>query len=96
MQSASNITNLNEYEDVVDKITVIDSNISTLQSYTVSKRKKLWRWSRCIARTHYWRSEYCYWEWGWQRTLYGVTTGRRNVMVGYNSGGTCITGSNNT
>jgi len=37
MQSASNITNSNEYEDVVDKITVIDSNVSTLQSYTVLK-----------------------------------------------------------
>jgi len=37
MQSASNITNLNEYEDVVDKVTVIDSNVSTLHSFTVSK-----------------------------------------------------------
>jgi len=27
----------NEYKDVVDKVTVIDSNVSTLQSYTVSK-----------------------------------------------------------
>jgi len=37
MQSASNITNSNKYEDGVDKATVIDSNVSTLQSYTVSK-----------------------------------------------------------
>jgi len=39
MQSANNITNLNKYEDVVDKVTVIENNISTLQSYTVSKGK---------------------------------------------------------
>jgi len=36
--TASNITNSNEYEDVVDKVTVIDSNVSTLQSYTASNR----------------------------------------------------------
>jgi len=28
--------------------------------------------------------------------LYRVSTGSRNVMVGYNSGGSCISGSNNT
>jgi len=27
---------------------------------------------------------------------YGLTTGSGNVMVGYNSGGGCVTGSNNT
>jgi len=37
MQSASNFTNSNKYDDVVDKITIIDSNVSTLQSYTVLK-----------------------------------------------------------
>jgi len=36
MQSASNVTNSNEYEEVVDKVTVIENNVSTLQSYTVS------------------------------------------------------------
>jgi len=70
MQSASNITNSNKYEDVLDKVTVIDSNVSTLQSYNVSKGKS---WSRCISRTHFWRSEYCYWEWGWWRTLWAYT-----------------------
>jgi len=34
--SASNITNSSKYEDVVDKVTVIDDNFSTLQSYPVS------------------------------------------------------------
>jgi len=37
MQSANNITNSNKYEDVVDKVTVIENNVLTLQSYTVSK-----------------------------------------------------------
>jgi len=36
MQSASNITNSNKYEDVVDKVTVIENNVLTLQSYTGS------------------------------------------------------------
>jgi len=36
MQSASHITNSNEYENVVDKVTVIENIVSTLQTYTVS------------------------------------------------------------
>jgi len=32
----------------------------------------------------------------WWRNPYGVSTGQGNVMVGYNSGGTCISGIYNT
>jgi len=55
-QSASNITNLKEYDDVVnkvsDKATVADIYVSTLQSYTVlscfKKKIKLWCWSAVL------------------------------------------------
>jgi len=96
MQSASNITNLNKYEDVVDKVTVIDSNVSTLQSYTVS-----------LKGTNFGVGPDVFQELtsGTQNTAigngagggtYGLTTGSRNVMIGYNSGGGCETSSNNT
>jgi len=95
MQSASNITNLNEYEDVVDKVTVIENNVSTLQSYTVS------------IGTNFGVGPGVFQELttGTQNTTIGnaaaggpykLTTGSGNVMVGYNSGGTCENGLNNT
>jgi hypothetical protein len=36
MQRARNVTNSNKYEEVVNKFTIIENNVSTLQSYTVS------------------------------------------------------------
>jgi len=95
MQSASNITNSNEYDDVVDKVTIIDSNISTLQSYTVSKGTNFGIGPDVLQDL----------TTGTQNTAtgylagggpYGLQNGKRNVMVGYISGGTCISGSNNT
>jgi len=95
MQSASNITNLNEYEDVVDKVTVIDGNFSTLQSYTALKGTNFGIGPDVFQELTS----------GTQNTAigngagggtYGLTTGSRNVMVGYNLGGGCETGSNNT
>jgi len=93
MQSASNITNLNEYEDVVDKVRFIENNVLTLQSYTVSKGTNFGVGPSVFQDL----------TTGTQNTgngagggTYGLTTGSRNVMVGYNSGGGCQTGSNNT
>jgi len=89
MQSASNITNSNKYEDVLDKVTVIDSNVSTLQSYNVSKGTNF-----CVGPDVFQELTS-----GGQNTAigngagggpFGVPTGSGNVMVAYNSGGTCI------
>jgi len=95
MQSASNITNSNEYEDVVDKVTVIENNVSTLQSYTVS------------IGTNFGVGPGVFQELttGTQNTAIGnaatrgpykLTTGSGNVMVGDNSGATCENGLNDT
>jgi len=95
MQSARNITNWNEYEDVVDKVTVIENNVSTLQSYTVSKGQNFGIGPDVFQDLTK----------GTQNTAIGygagggpyrVASGQGNVFVGYNSGGTCETGSNNT
>jgi len=95
MQSASNITNSNKYEVVVYKVTVIENNVSTLKSYTISNGTNFGIgpnvFQDLTTRT--------------QNTAignsatggtYGLTTGSKNVMVGYNSGSGCETGSNNT
>jgi len=37
MQSAINITNSNKYEETNENVTVIENNLATLQSYTVSE-----------------------------------------------------------
>jgi len=82
MQSASNVTNSNKYEDVVDKVTVIENNVSTLQSYTVS------------IGTNFGIGPDVFQELttGMQNTAIGnsamggpykLTTRTRNVMVGY-------------
>jgi len=95
MQSASNITNSNKYEDVVDKVTVAENNVSTLQSYTFS------------IGTNFGVGPGVFQEvtTGMQNTAIGnsatggpykLTTGSGNVMVGYNSGCTCENGLNNT
>jgi len=95
MQSASNITNSNKYEDVVDKVTVLENNVSTLQSYTVSSGTNFGIGPGVFNSL----------TTGMQNTAIGnsaavgaykLTTRTGNVMVGYNSGGTCEDGSNNT
>jgi len=93
--SASNITNSNEYEDVVDKVTVIENNILPLQSYTVSKGTNFGLGPSVFNNL----------TTGTQNTAIGnlaargeykLTTRNSNVMVGYNLGATCEDGSNNT
>jgi len=95
MQSAINITNSNEYEDKKESVTVIENNLSKLQSYTVSEGTNFGVGPSIFDKL----------TTGMQNTaignlaargLYRLTTGSRNVMVGYNSGGSCETGSNNT
>jgi len=95
MQSASNITNSNKYEVVVNKVTVIENNVLTLQSYTVSSG------TNCGIGPGVFNDLTT----GTQNTAIGnsaaggpykLTTGSGNAMVGYNSGGTCEDGSNNT
>jgi len=95
MQSVSNITNSNEYEEVVDKVTVTEKNVSTLQSYTVSNGTNVGIGPGIFQEL----------TTGTQNTAIGnataggpykLTTGSGNVMVGYNSGGICETGLNNT
>jgi len=97
MQIASNIivTNSNKYEVVVDKVRVIENNVSTLQSYTVSNGTNFGAGPGVFQEL----------TTGTQNTAIGnsaaggpykLTTRIGNVMVGYNSGGTCEDGSNNT
>jgi len=80
---------------VVDKITIIENNVSTLLSYTVSKGTNFGVGPNVFQDL----------TTGTQNTAIGngagggtyvVTIGSGNVMVGYNSGATCITGSNKT
>jgi len=95
MQSASNVTNLNKYEVVVVQVTVIENNVSTLQSYIVSNGTNFFVGPNVFQDL----------ATGTQNTAirnsanggtYELTTGSGNVMVGYNSGGGCQTGSNYT
>jgi len=69
----------NEYEDVVDKVTEIDSNVSTLQSYTVSKGTNFGIapdvFLELTSGTQNTAIAY-----GAGEGTYGLTTGSRNVM----------------
>jgi len=95
MQSAINITNSNEYEETKGNVTIIEDNLSKLQSYTVSEGTNFGVGPSVFDDL----------TTGTQNTAIGnlaaggpykVSTGSGNVMVGYNSGGSCESGSNNT
>jgi len=98
MQSANNITNLSAYEDMADKIMVIENNVSNLRSYTVSKGTNGTNFG---VRP----SIFSNLSTGMQNTSFGdlaaggpytVTTRGNNTFLGYNAGLTCEDGSNNT
>jgi len=95
MQSANNITNSNKYEDTKESLTVIENNLSKLQSYTVSEGTNFGVGPGVLENL----------TTGYQNTAvgngasggtYGLTDGNNNVMIGFNAGGRCMQGSNNT
>jgi len=96
------INNVNDLSTAQSDITSLQesvnnntTNITTLESYIVSGASNFGIGQNVLQDL----------TTGYQNTAlgdgagsgpYGLTTGSGNVMVGYNSGGGCVTGSNNT
>jgi len=87
------INNVNDITSLQEIVTINTTNISTLQSYAVSNGTNFGQNVLQDLTT------------GYENTAlgndagmgtYGLTTGSGNVMIGYNSGGGCVSGSNNT
>jgi len=86
----SDITSLQE------SLNTNTTNITTLQSYTVSKGTNFGVGPDVLQDLTTRAQNTTALGNGPGAGTYGLTTGSRNVMVCYNSGGSCQTGSNNT
>jgi hypothetical protein len=89
------INNVNDITSLQESVTTNTTNITTLQIYTVSKGTNLGV-GQDVLQDLTTRTQHTAIGYGAGAGTYGLTTGSRNVMVGYNSGGGCETGSNNT
>jgi len=96
------INNINELSTAQSDITSLQesvnnntTNILTLESYIVSSASNFGV-GQNVLQDLTTRNQNTALGDGASTSAYGLTTGSGNVMVGYNSGGGCVTGSNNT